>query len=121
MHRPICHKTSGASPLHAIAPKLPEGFLYGGDYNPEQWTEDIWKEDAYLMREAGVNLVSVGIFSWARIEPRPGQFELGWLERVINLLWAHGISVCLANATASPPAWFSRAHPESLPVDASGV
>ncbi|MGC4074137.1 MAG: beta-galactosidase [Nibricoccus sp.] len=121
MKRPTCRRAVESTPLRSIAPKLPDGFLYGGDYNPEQWPEEIWTEDARLMKEAGVNLVSVGIFSWAKLEPRPGQFEFGWLERVIDLLWAHGISVCLANATASPPAWFSRAHPESLPVDAAGV
>ena len=110
-----------SSPLRSIAPKLPPGLLYGGDYNPEQWPEEIWAEDARLMREAGVNLVSVAIFSWAKLEPRPDEFDFGWLDRVIDLLWAHGVSTCLANATASPPAWLSRAHPESLPVDRNGT
>ena len=103
-------------PLTSLAPKLPSGLLYGGDYNPEQWPEEIWREDARLMREAGVNLVSVAIFSWVKIEPRPGRFEFGWLDRVIDVLREHGISTCLANATASPPAWFSRAH---LPLQRS--
>lgn len=96
-------------------------MLYGGDYNPEQWPEEVWVEDARLMREAGVNLVSLAIFSWAKLEPRAGEFDFGWLDRIIELLWKHEVSVCLATATASPPAWLSRAHPESLPVDANGV
>jgi beta-galactosidase len=121
MPRRFCTRLTAPKPLRSVAPRLPEGLLYGGDYNPEQWPEEIWREDARLMREAGVNLVSVGIFSWAKLEPRAGQYDFGWLERVIELLWAHGVSVCLANATASPPAWFSRAYPESLPVDANGV
>ncbi|HET7535906.1 MAG TPA: beta-galactosidase [Candidatus Didemnitutus sp.] len=108
-------------PLRTIAPKLPAGILYGGDYNPEQWPEEVWAEDARLMRECGVNLVSLAIFSWAKLEPTAGHYEFGWLDRVIEKLWSHGVSVCLATATASPPAWFSRAHPESLPVDANGV
>jgi beta-galactosidase len=93
---------------------------YGGDYNPEQWPERVWAEDARLMREAGVNLVSVGIFSWARIEPAAGRYDFGWLDRVLDLLHDHGIGVDLATATASPPPWFSRAHPDGLPVDAAG-
>lgn len=109
------------TPLKSIAPKLPNGILYGGDYNPEQWPEEIWLEDARLMRDAGVNLVSVAIFAWAKLEPRLGVFTFEWLDRIIDLLWKHDVSVCLATATASPPAWFSRAHPESLPVDESGV
>jgi beta-galactosidase len=108
-------------PLRTVAPKLPAGLLYGGDYNPEQWPEEVWREDARLMREAGVNLVSVAIFSWAKLEPRPDGFDFGWLDRVIDLLWANDVSVCLATATASPPAWLARAHPESLPVDANGT
>ncbi|GIG68334.1 beta-galactosidase [Phytomonospora endophytica] len=97
------------------------GLLYGGDYNPEQWPEHIWRDDARLMAEAGVNLVTVGVFSWARLEPEPGVYRLDGLARVIDLLWEHGVAVDLATATASPPAWFVRAHPEALPVTADGV
>ncbi len=97
------------------------GVLYGGDYNPEQWTEDVWQEDVQLMQAAGVNCVSLGIFSWAKIEPQLGQYNFAWLDRVIDLLHAHGIRVLLATATASPPPWFSRLHPESLPVDKHGL
>lgn len=94
---------------------------YGGDYNPDQWDESIWLEDARLMQEAGVNLVSLGIFSWAKLEPASGQFDFGWLDRVIDLLHAHGVRVNLATPTASPPPWLVAAHPEILPVTMDGV
>src|SRR5512147_825551 len=96
-------------------------FLYGGDYNPEQWPEDIWLEDVRLMRAAGVNLVSLGIFSWAKLEPRPGEYDFGWLDRLMDLLYEHGVSVDLATPTAAPPAWLVRSHPEILPVTADGT
>ncbi len=96
-------------------------LAFGGDYNPEQWPEETWDEDVRLMREAGVNLVSVGIFSWSLLEPSEGVYEFGWLDRVLDLLHANGIRVDLANATASPPPWFSHKYPESLPVTADGV
>ncbi|WP_028058465.1 beta-galactosidase [Candidatus Solirubrobacter pratensis] len=95
-------------------------LAYGGDYNPEQWPETTWREDVRLMREAGVNLVSVGVFSWALLEPEPGRFDFGWLDRVLDLLHEGGVRVDLATATASPPPWFSRAHPDSLPVTFDG-
>ncbi len=95
-------------------------MVYGGDYNPEQWPEAVWQEDARLMQQAGVNLVSLAIFSWAKIEPQPGVYQFEWLDRVIDLLYEHGIYINLATATASPPPWFSRRHPESLPVNADG-
>src|SRR6185503_17463003 len=94
--------------------------LYGGDYNPEQWPREVWREDVRLMGRARVNFVSVGIFSWAWLEPRPGVFEFEWLDEVLALLHEGGIGVNLATATASPPPWFSRLHPEALPQKADG-
>ncbi|MEU4607388.1 beta-galactosidase [Kribbella sp. NPDC023972] len=94
---------------------------YGGDYNPEQWDPAVWKEDVDLMRQAGVNLVTVGVFSWSSLEPSPGVYEFGWLDRVLDQLHDAGVSVDLATPTASPPPWFSRLHPEALPVMADGV
>ncbi|WP_069772487.1 beta-galactosidase [Streptomyces sp. LUP30] len=98
------------------APRL----AYGADYNPEQWPRDVWEEDVRLMQEAGVTVVSVGIFSWARIQPGPDTWDFGWLDEVMDLLHAGGIGVDLATATASPPPWLTTAHPEILPVTANG-
>lgn len=96
-------------------------FGFGGDYNPEQWHPSVWQEDVALMKVAGVNLVSVGIFSWALLEPSEGRYEFGWLDDVLDLLQESGIRVDLANASASPPPWFSHRYPQSLPVTATGV
>ncbi|HUQ60854.1 beta-galactosidase [Lentzea sp.] len=96
-------------------------LLYGGDYNPEQWPEEVWFSDVGLMREAGVNLVTVGVFSWGRLEPSPGSFDFGWLDRVLDLLHHNGIGVSLATPTASPPPWMSLRHPDTLMVTADGV
>ncbi|MEU1846170.1 beta-galactosidase [Micromonospora sediminicola] len=98
-----------------------EGIWYGADYNPEQWPEEVWAEDVALMRQAGVNLVSVGIFSWALLEPAPDRYEFGWLDRALDLLHAGGIRVDLATATASPPPWLAHRHPETLPRRADGA
>ncbi len=97
-----------------------EGLAYGGDYNPEQWPEEVWAEDVRLMREAGVNLVSLAIFSWVRMEPEPGRYEFGWLDRIIGLLHENGIRVDLATPTAAPPAWFLKARPDIRPVTRDG-
>ncbi|MEV4300084.1 beta-galactosidase [Microbispora rosea] len=94
---------------------------YGGDYNPEQWPEEVWAEDVALMRRAGVNLVTVGVFSWSRLEPSEGRYTFGWLDRVLDLLAAGGIRVDLAIPTASPPPWFSLSHPDALTVTRDGV
>ncbi|MGW3345277.1 beta-galactosidase [Nonomuraea rubra] len=99
---------------------MPDGIAYGGDWNPEQWPEETWEQDVALMREAGVNRVSVGIFSWSSLEPVEGVFDFGWFDRVMDLLAENGIGANLATPTASPPPWFSDAYPQALPVDADG-
>lgn len=104
-----------------LTQRLGGRLAFGADYNPEQWPESVWPEDIRMMSEAGVNLVSVGIFSWALLEPKEGLYEFGWLDRIIDLLHAGGIAVDLANASASPPPWFSRQYPQSLLVDVNGV
>lgn len=96
-------------------------LVFGGDYNPEQWPEEVWHEDVRLMREAHVNRVTVGVFSWSSIEPREGEYRFDWLDRVMDLMAENGIGVILATPTASPPPWFTLAHPEALPVTADGV
>jgi len=96
-------------------------IFYGGDYNPEQWPEAVWPEDVTLMRRAGVNLATVGVFSWAHLEPREGEYDWGWLDRVLDGLHAGGVRVDLATATASPPPWLTHKYPEVLPVTEHGV
>ncbi|MFB7715518.1 beta-galactosidase [Streptomyces sp. NPDC056105] len=95
-------------------------LLYGGDYNPEQWPEEVWTDDVRLMKEAGVTSVTLGVFSWAKLEPTPGKREFGWLDRLMDLMHSHDIGVVLATPTASPPPWLGRLHPETLPRDENG-
>ncbi|RSM48441.1 beta-galactosidase [Actinoplanes sp. ATCC 53533] len=94
---------------------------YGADYNPEQWPRSTWDDDIQAMRAAGVTIVSLAIFSWARLEPVEGEYNFGWLDEVMDLLHAGGIAVDLATATASPPPWLTAKHPEILPVDVHGA
>ncbi|MEV4490331.1 beta-galactosidase [Micromonospora coxensis] len=96
-------------------------LCFGGDWNPEQWPPQVWREDVALMRRARVNLVTVGVFAWSRLEPAPGRYTFDWLDEVLDLLHDAGIAVALATPTASPPPWFSLAHPGALPVTADGV
>ncbi len=94
---------------------------YGADYNPEQWPRAVWEEDVRLMGEAGVDLVTVGVFSWALLEPKEGLYSFDWLRDVLDLLAGAGIGVDLATPTAAPPAWLSARYLDVLPVDRTGV
>lgn len=97
------------------------GIAYGGDYTPEQWPREVWIEDIARMREAGVTLVSIGIFAWSLIETSEGEFDFDWLDEVIELLYAGGIHVDLGTPTASPPAWFFANHPDARVITRDGV
>ncbi len=101
-------------------PSLP-GIAYGGDYTPEQWSRETWREDVALMRDAGVTLVSIGIFAWGLVEVREGEFDFSWLDEVVDLLHANGIAVDMGTPTASPPAWFFANHPDARAVTPDGV
>jgi beta-galactosidase len=109
------------TPMPDTTPRGLTRLAFGGDYNPEQWPENVWHEDVRLMREAGVSMVSVGIFSWALLEPAAGEYDFGWLDRVLDLLHEGGIRVDLGTPTVVPPVWFYRAHPEALPVREDGT
>ncbi|MEU5836040.1 beta-galactosidase [Streptomyces diacarni] len=102
-------------------PFTPARLHFGADYNPEHWPEEVRAEDIRLMKEAGVTMVTAGIFSWGLVETRPGSYDFTWFDRVMDDLAEAGIAVCLATMTASPPPWLSERHPEILPVTADGV
>ena len=89
-------------------------LLHGADYNPEQWMDspEILKRDIELMKEARINCVSVGIFSWAKLEPQEGVYTLDWLEEVIDNLYQNGIYAILATPSGSKPLWMSEKYPE---------
>ncbi len=98
--------------MNAKCPK----FWHGGDYNPEQWSEEIWREDMRLAKLARVNALSVGIFAWAALEPSEGRFEFGWLDRVFELAKENGIFIVLATPSGGKPAWLSERYPEARRV-----
>ncbi len=96
-------------------------MAFGGDWNPDQWPREVWQHDITLMRQLGVNLLSLPVFAWPQLEPSEGEYRTDWLAEILDALDAAGIGVALATGTATPPAWLVRAHPEMLPVRADGV
>ncbi|HOP95540.1 MAG: beta-galactosidase [Dictyoglomaceae bacterium] len=103
-----------------INPRLPY-IWYGGDYNPEQWEKEVWKEDARLFKLANINVATVNVFSWSLIQPAEDIYNFSMLDEIIENLWKNGIYVCLATSTASQPHWMSVKYPEVLPVDINGL
>ena len=99
------------------------GFLHGGDYNPEQWLDrpDILEEDVRLMKKAGVNSATLGVFSWSVLEPAEGEFHFEWLEAIIDRPYQNGIYTVLSTPSGARPAWLDAAYPEAMRVDRSGM
>jgi beta-galactosidase len=94
---------------------------FGADYYPEHWPVERWARDAALMREAGIEVVRMAEFAWARMEPEPGRYDFGWLDHAVQTLAGAGISTILGTPTAAPPAWLVGRHPEILPLNREGL
>lgn len=107
--------------IHAC-PTYPH-FLHGADYNPEQWLHDksVWDDDMRLFKLANCNEMSVGIFSWAKLEPREGEYDFSFLDEIIEKIGANGGKVILATPSGARPRWLAEKYPEVLRVGPDGV
>ena len=99
------------------------GLLYGGDYNPEQWLDrpDILKKDIEMMKQAHINAVTLGVFSWAFLEPSEGEYRLDWLQKIVDSLYAEGIYVVLSTPSGARPRWLAERYPEVLRMDSRRI
>lgn len=106
----------------SATPKFPH-LLHGGDYNPEQWLmyPEVLEQDIALFRQANINCVSLGIFSWANLEPQKDVFTFEWLDRIIDRLYENGIYTILATPSGARPQWLAQEYPEVLRVNADGT
>ena len=95
-------------------------LFYGGDYNPDQWLDrpDILEKDIEMMKAAGINEVSVGIFAWAKLEPEDGKYSFDWLEKIITRLHENGIDSILATPSGARPHWLAEKYPSVLRTNA---
>ncbi|MFD5228935.1 beta-galactosidase [Streptomyces qaidamensis] len=93
---------------------------YGGDYNPEQWPQEVWDEDHRLFTTAGIDTLTVGVFTWSLTQPAPGTYDFTVLDRVLDRAAAEGRQVCLATGTAALPPWLAKRHPEVNRTDFEG-
>ncbi len=102
-------------------PRFPH-FIHGADYNPEQWLHDksVWDQDMLLMQQANCNEMSVGIFSWAKLEPREGEYDFSFLDEIIDKIGSNGGKVILATPSGARPRWLAEKYPEVLRVTSDG-
>jgi beta-galactosidase len=93
---------------------------FGGDYNPEQWPEDVWKQDYRLFDNARIDLVTLGVFDWALTQPAEDTYDFAMLDRVVERASAEGRGICLATGTGAHPPWLAKAYPEVTRTDFEG-
>lgn len=96
-------------------------ILFGGDYNPEQWPEEVWEADMKLLKEAHINELTLNVFSWASLQPSEDTYDFSKLDRIMKLAKDNGFSVMLATSTAATPPWMAARHPDILRTDADGM
>lgn len=94
-------------------------ILHGADYNPDQWRDapEVLREDMRLLKLAGCNEMTVGIFAWAALEPREGEYDFSFLDKAMDDVYANGGRVVLATPSGARPAWLSQKYPEVLRTD----
>lgn len=100
-----------------------KGFLYGADYNPEQWLDypEILKQDIEYMKKAHCNVMSIGIFSWSFLEPEEGKYNFEYFDKIVNDLTQNGIKIILATPSGAKPRWLAEKYPEVLRVNKDNV
>lgn len=96
-------------------------IAFGGDYNPEQWDEDTWKEDMRLFKLAHVDTVTLNVFSWASLQPAEDEYSFEKLDRIMEMVRENGLKVVLATSTGAHPAWMARKYPEILRTEFNGM
>lgn len=96
-------------------------ILYGGDYNPEQWDEEVWAEDMRLFKIAHIDVVTLNVFSWASLQPSENEYDFSKLDKIMNMVRENGLKVCMATSTAAHPAWMARKYPDILRVENNGM
>lgn len=95
-------------------------ILYGGDYNPNQWPKEIWKEDMQMFRDAHMNSATVNVFSWAKIQPSEETYDFSELDEIIDMLSRENYDIVLATSTGALPAWMAKKYPETERTDYEG-
>lgn len=90
-------------------------------YYPEQKPENFWQTEAHSMSELGLRIVRIGEFAWFKMEPEKGNYQLDWLDRIIEILNHEGLQVVLCTPTSAPPSWMIFENPDILPVGENGV
>lgn len=98
-----------------------KGILYGGDYNPEQWPQEVWEEDMRLMKKAHINIVTLNTFSWAALQPSEDSYCFEALDKIMDFVRKNGLKVCMATSTGAHPAWMAKRHPDILRTDFNGI
>lgn len=98
----------------------PSGVLYGAAYYAEYQLSDRTEEDLDLMAAAGFTVIRVGESVWSTWEPRDGEFDLDWLQPVLDGAHARGIGVVLGTPTYAVPPWLQKAYPEIAAHRATG-
>lgn len=96
-------------------------FLFGGDWNPEQWPEDTWEHDLDMLEDAHINEVTINVFSWALLQPAEDRYDFSMLDKIVALLVKHDFNIVMATGTAALPGWMVRLHPETIRTEQNGT
>ena len=97
-----------------FSPSKMKDLLYGVAYYHENMQTERLDTDVKLMKECGINVVRIAESSWGNMEPRDGEFDFGWLDKVIDAMDKANIKIIIGTPTYSIPTWLAKKHPEII-------
>ena len=95
-------------------------IIFGAAYYEEYLPYDRLEEDMRMMAEASINTIRIAESTWSVEEPRPGEYDLSHVTRVIEAAERYGIRVIVGTPTYAVPHWLVQMDPKVLAVTKDG-
>ena len=95
-------------------------LMFGAAYYPEYMPYDRMEADFSMMKKAGINTIRVAESTWSTLEPRDGEFDFTFIDRILEEAQKWEMSVIVGTPTYAVPSWLAQKDPDVLVVNSKG-
>lgn len=97
-----------------------ENLLFGAAYYLEYMPYDRLEKDIQMMKDAGMNVVRIAESTWSTLEPREGEFDFSYIDRVLEAVDEAGMMAIVGTPTYAIPSWMEKKDPEVMVMTSGG-